>query len=90
MDAYRLKNHKELLVLGWEEIISKPDNLIIEYTSQKEYVDALLTSQVSSAKLPDDYRTPFSFIEWKNRNIGIIPNQEYKQYKYVYKNINIV
>jgi tRNA threonylcarbamoyladenosine biosynthesis protein TsaE len=29
LDAYRLKNHKELLVLGWEEIISKPDNLIL-------------------------------------------------------------
>jgi len=29
IDAYRLKNHKELLVLGWEEIISKPENLIL-------------------------------------------------------------
>ena len=29
LDAYRLKNHKELLVLGWEEIISKPENLIL-------------------------------------------------------------
>lgn len=28
IDAYRLKNHKELLNLGWEEIISKPENLI--------------------------------------------------------------
>lgn len=29
LDAYRLKNHKELLVLGWKEIISKPENLIL-------------------------------------------------------------
>lgn len=28
MDAYRLKNEKELLNLGWEEIISNPDNLV--------------------------------------------------------------
>ena len=35
LDAYRLKNHKELLVLGWEEIISKPENLIlIEWPEQ--------------------------------------------------------
>jgi len=29
LDAYRLKNYKELLVLGWKEIISKPENLIL-------------------------------------------------------------
>lgn len=28
IDAYRLKNEKELLNLGWEEIISNPDNLV--------------------------------------------------------------
>ncbi len=28
IDAYRLKNEKELLHLGWEELISKPENLI--------------------------------------------------------------
>ncbi len=28
LDAYRLKNEKELLHLGWEEIISNPENLI--------------------------------------------------------------
>jgi len=28
IDAYRLKNEKELLHLGWEEIISNPENLI--------------------------------------------------------------
>ena len=28
LDAYRLKNEKELLNLGWEEIISNPDNII--------------------------------------------------------------
>ncbi|MFH1608680.1 MAG: tRNA (adenosine(37)-N6)-threonylcarbamoyltransferase complex ATPase subunit type 1 TsaE [Patescibacteria group bacterium] len=29
IDAYRLKNEKELLVLGWKEIISNPENLIL-------------------------------------------------------------
>jgi len=28
IDAYRLKNEKELLHLGWEEIISKKDHLV--------------------------------------------------------------
>lgn len=28
IDAYRLKNEKELLHLGWEEIVSNPKNLI--------------------------------------------------------------
>ena len=28
LDAYRLKNEKELLLLGWEEIVSNPKNLI--------------------------------------------------------------
>ncbi|MCE9585648.1 tRNA (adenosine(37)-N6)-threonylcarbamoyltransferase complex ATPase subunit type 1 TsaE [Candidatus Nomurabacteria bacterium] len=28
LDAYRLKNHKELLHLGWAEIIKNPENII--------------------------------------------------------------
>lgn len=28
IDAYRLKNYKELINLGWKEIISNPENLI--------------------------------------------------------------
>ncbi len=28
LDAYRLKNHKELLILGWEEIIKDKNNLV--------------------------------------------------------------
>lgn len=28
LDAYRLKNEKELTVLNWEEIISNPENLV--------------------------------------------------------------
>lgn len=28
IDAYRLKNEKELLYLGWQEIIKNPENLI--------------------------------------------------------------
>jgi len=28
LDAYRLKNEKELLSLGWEEMISNPKNLV--------------------------------------------------------------
>ena len=35
IDAYRLKNEKELLHLGWEEIIASPENLIfIEWPEQ--------------------------------------------------------
>jgi tRNA threonylcarbamoyladenosine biosynthesis protein TsaE len=29
LDAYRLKKEKELEVLGWKEIISNPDNLVL-------------------------------------------------------------
>lgn len=28
LDAYRLKNEKELINLGWEDIISNPENLV--------------------------------------------------------------
>jgi tRNA threonylcarbamoyladenosine biosynthesis protein TsaE len=28
LDAYRLKNEKELLYLGWEEVISDPEHLV--------------------------------------------------------------
>ncbi|MFA5936396.1 MAG: tRNA (adenosine(37)-N6)-threonylcarbamoyltransferase complex ATPase subunit type 1 TsaE [Candidatus Paceibacterota bacterium] len=28
IDAYRLKNEKELLLLGWEEIVSNKENLV--------------------------------------------------------------
>ena len=28
LDAFRLKNENELLLLGWKEIISNPDNLV--------------------------------------------------------------
>ena len=35
LDAYRLKNEKELLHLGWEEIIADPEHLIfIEWPEQ--------------------------------------------------------
>jgi tRNA threonylcarbamoyladenosine biosynthesis protein TsaE len=29
IDAYRLKNEKEILILGWKEIITNPENLIL-------------------------------------------------------------
>ncbi len=29
LDAYRLKNHQELLRLGWEEIIGDPEHLVL-------------------------------------------------------------
>ncbi len=29
LDAYRLKNEKELLYLGWEDIISNKDHLVL-------------------------------------------------------------
>ncbi len=29
LDAYRLKNEKELLDLGWNEIVSSPENMVV-------------------------------------------------------------
>ncbi len=37
LDAYRLKNEKELLHLGWKEIISNPEHLVfIEWPENVE------------------------------------------------------
>jgi len=39
IDAYRLNSHKELLNLGWEELISNPKNLIlIEWPERVEEI----------------------------------------------------
>ena len=65
------------------KILSKysvTNNLQVEYTTQKEYMNALAAQQVSAAQLQEDYRTPFTFLEWRNRNTGLIPGHEYKQY----------
>ena len=59
---------------------SQANNLQVEYTNQKEYMDTLAAQQVSATQMQEDYRTPFTFIEWRNRNTGLIPGQEYKQY----------
>lgn len=49
-----------------------------KYTSQKQYMNSLNTA--NPAALPDDYRTPFTYQQWVQRNAGIIPGREYDQY----------
>jgi|GEM_PF-5127129 len=48
------------------------------YTNQKQYIDSLATNV--SVAMPDDFRTPFTYNQWLQRNVGIIPEQEYYQY----------
>lgn len=50
----------------------------VEYASQKEYMDKLKNEQ--EAQIPSDYRVPFTYKQWLDRNIGIIPGLEQKQY----------
>ena len=49
-----------------------------DYTTQKQYIDSLRT--IESLPLPDDFRTPFSYQEWLQRNSGMIPGRDYDQY----------
>lgn len=51
----------------------------VEYTSEKEYTKALAKGQ--KAITADDFERPYSFREWKDRNIGVIPAEEYNQYQ---------
>lgn len=56
----------------------------VENVTQTDYLNALATFQKQQA--PEDYNNPFTFEEWYNRNIGIIPNQESRQYEEYLKN----
>ena len=50
----------------------------VEYISQKEYMESVAKQQ--QEQIPDDFRTPFTYKQWLDRNTGIIPGEEYKQY----------
>ncbi|MES2213843.1 MAG: tRNA (adenosine(37)-N6)-threonylcarbamoyltransferase complex ATPase subunit type 1 TsaE [Patescibacteria group bacterium] len=61
IDAYRLDKPEELLHLGWNEIISRPDNLILV-----EWADKVRDI------MPDDaLRISFTFIDETTREIDI-------------------
>ena len=64
---------------------SKANDLTkVEYTSQKEYMEALEKKQVAEA--PGDLNSPYNYREWYQRNTGIISGEEYKQYNEYLKN----
>ena len=48
------------------------------YSTQKQYIESLNTTE--DIPLPDDFRTPFTYKQWVQRNAGIIPGKEYAQY----------
>ena len=63
IDAYRLEKSSELLHLGWREIISNPQNLIlIEWPERVADI------------MPEHIRINFSHIENEQREIEIIYN----------------
>lgn len=65
IDAYRLEIPEELLHLGWQEMISRPDNLIlIEWANRVESI------------LPEDaIRIKFAFVDENTREISFEENQ---------------
>lgn len=62
IDAYRLDKPEELLHLGWQEMISRKDNLIlVEWASR-----------VESILPPDTIHVAFEFIDENTREIEIL------------------
>lgn len=61
IDAYRLEKSEELLHLGWKEIISRPDNLVLIEWADK-VVDILP---------PDTLKLSFTFVDETTREIEI-------------------
>ncbi len=59
IDAYRLENGKELLPLGWEEISSDPQNLILIEWPER----------VANILPKDVHRMYFSFIDKNTREV---------------------
>ena len=49
IDAYRLNSHKELVTLGWEELISNPKNLILIEWPEK--VEEIIPKHTKKIKL---------------------------------------
>lgn len=61
IDAYRLESPKELLHLGWEEIISKPENLVLVEWAEK--IEEILP--------PDTIQVHFHVVDETTREIEI-------------------
>lgn len=61
IDTYRLESSNELLHLGWNEIISKPENVVLVEWANK--VEDILP--------PDALRISFTFIDETTREIEI-------------------
>ena len=59
IDAYRLESEKELLHLGWEEVVREPENLVV--IEWPERVSSLIPS--------DAKRVQFKFIDNTTREI---------------------
>ena len=59
IDAYRLDTPQELARLGWGEIISNPDNIILIEWPEK----------VATIMPPDHTRLKFTFIDENTRTI---------------------
>lgn len=66
IDAYRLERPEELLHLGWKEIISRPDNIVLV-----EWAD-----KVSEILPPDALHLTFTFINETTREIEISALEE--------------
>lgn len=60
IDAYRLSSGKDLLNLGWEELVTNPDNLIV--VEWPEQVDDLWTGS--------EYKLKFKFSDENTREIS--------------------
>jgi len=62
---------------------SRTNSLVVDYASQQDYMNSL---SLSASVQPEDYRTPYTYKEWLNRNVGLISGLEYKQYNDYLKN----
>ncbi len=57
LDAYRLKNEKELLHLGWEEIVGNKDHLVfIEWPEMVSKIIPKKASRINIAHTKEGYR----------------------------------
>ncbi|HPY13236.1 MAG TPA: tRNA (adenosine(37)-N6)-threonylcarbamoyltransferase complex ATPase subunit type 1 TsaE, partial [Candidatus Paceibacterota bacterium] len=60
IDAYRLNSGRDLLLLGWDEIMANPDNLIL--LEWPERVKDIIPADV--------YKISFKFVDDSSREIS--------------------
>jgi len=69
IDAYRLKNEKELQQLGWEEIISNPENLVfIEWPERVIKIMPKKHHQIHILHLPAQAGTKEGYRKFEIKN----------------------